>query len=131
TENTWYTIVGVVGDVKTSGLAALPEPVVYTPYEQSDGGRLRDLGLVVRSALSVSSIAPEFRKIVTALDPEQPVTSIESIDQRLNASVSRPRFTADILFTFSCFGVLLAIIGVYGVLTCRTRAQIREIAVRQ
>jgi ABC-type antimicrobial peptide transport system permease subunit len=45
--------------------------------------------------------------------------------------VSRPRFTADVLFTFSCFGVLLAIIGVYGVLTCRIRAQMREIAVRQ
>ncbi|MBV9767108.1 MAG: ABC transporter permease, partial [Acidobacteriaceae bacterium] len=130
-ENTWYTIVGVVGDVKTSGLAAYPEPVVYTPYGQSDGARLRDLGLVISSALPVASIAPEFRTIVAALDPEQPVAAIESIDHRLNASVSRPRFTANILFTFSCFGVLLAIIGVYGVLACRTRVQIREIAVRQ
>ena len=130
-ENAWYTIVGVVGDVKTSGLTAPPQPVVYTPYEQSDGGRLRDLGVIIRSALPVGSIAPEFRKIVHDLDPEQPVASIATIDQRLNASVSRPRFTADILFVFSCFGVLLAIIGVYGVVTCRARAQMREIAVRQ
>ena len=129
-ENTWYTIVGVVGDVKTSGLAASPEPVVYTPYEQSDGGRLRDLGLIIRSALPLRSIAPEFRRIVSDLDLAQPVSSIETIDERLNASVSRPRFTADVLFSFSCFGVLLAIIGVYGVLTCRTRTQMREIAVR-
>jgi predicted permease len=130
-ENTWYTIVGIVGDVKTSGLAAHPEPVVYTPYEQSGGGGLRGLGVIIRSALPVASIAPEFRKIVLALDPEQPVASIDTIDERMNASVSRPRFTADVLFIFSCFGVLLAIIGVYGVLTCRARAQTREIAVRQ
>lgn len=130
-EKVWYTIVGVVGDVKTSGLAALPEPTVYTPYEQSGGGGLRGLGILIRSALPVSSIAPAFRKIVHNLDPEQPVANIETLDDRLSASVARPRFAADVLSAFSCFGVLLAILGVYGVLTCRARAQIREIAVRQ
>jgi predicted permease len=130
-ENVWYTIVGVVGDVKASGLAAFPEPAVYTPYEQSGGGGIRGLGILIRSALPVSSIAPAFRKIVHYLDPEQPVASIETLDERLNASVSKPRFAADVLSTFSCFGVLLAIIGVYGVLSCRTRASMRETAVRQ
>ena len=131
TENTWYTVVGVVGDVKTSGLAAYPEPVVYTPFEQSGGGGLRELGILIHSALPVASIAPEFRKIVRSIDPQQPVSSIETIDGRLNASVARPHFTADVLFTFSCLGIFLAIVGVYGVLTCRARAQMREIAVRQ
>lgn len=130
-ENVWYTIVGVVGDVKTTGLAAFPEPTVYTPYEQSGGGGIRELGVLIRSGLPVSVVAPEFRKIVHDLDPEQPITSIETLDERLNASVSRPLFVADVLSTFSCFGVLLATIGVYGVLACRTRAQMREIAVRQ
>jgi predicted permease len=130
-ENVWSTIVGVVGDVKTSGLAAFPDPTVYTPYEQSDGQRIRELGVLIRSALPVGAIAPAFRKIVHDLDPEQPIASIETLDERLNASVSRPRFAADVLSTFSCFGVLMAIIGVYGVLSCRTRAQLREIAVRQ
>jgi predicted permease len=130
-ENTWYTIVGVVGDIKTSGLAAYPEPVVYTPYEQSGGGGLRGLGILIRSALPLGSFAPELRRIVRGLDPEQPIASLETVEERLNASVSRPRFTASLLFTFSCLGVLLAMIGVYGVLACRTRAQRREIAVRQ
>jgi putative ABC transport system permease protein len=130
-ENAWYTIVGVAGDVKTSGLAAVPEPAVYTPYEQSGGGGIRGLGVLIRSALPIGSIAPAFRKIVHDLDPEQPAASIETLDERLNASVSRPRFAADVLSAFSCFGVLLAIIGVYGVLTCRIQAQMREIAVRQ
>lgn len=130
-ENAWYTIVGVVGDVKTSGLAAHPDPTVYTPYEQSGGGGLRGLGILIRSALPVGAIAPAFRKTVFDLDPEQAVASMETLDERLNASVSRPRFTADVLSTFSCFGVALALIGVYGVLACRVRAQMREMAVRQ
>jgi predicted permease len=130
-ENAWYTIVGIVGDTKTSGLAAYPEPTVYTPYEQSGGDGLRGLGILIRSALPVGVIATEFRKIVFALDPEQAIASMETVDDRLNASVDRPRFTADVLSTFSCFGVMLALIGVYGVLACRARAQMREIAVRQ
>jgi putative ABC transport system permease protein len=130
-ENAWYTIVGVVGDIKTSGLAAYPEPTVYTPYEQSGGGGLRGLGILIRSPLPVGAIAPAFREILLDLDPEQAITSIETLDERLNASVSRPRFTADVLSMFSCFGVTLALIGVYGVQACRTRAQMREIAVRQ
>jgi ABC-type antimicrobial peptide transport system permease subunit len=92
---------------------------------------LRDLGILIRSALPVATIAPEIRRIVHSLDPEQPISRIETVDERLNASVSRPHFTADVLFGFSCLGTLLAMIGVYGVLSCRARAQMREIAVRQ
>ena len=85
----------------------------------------------MRSSLPLASIAPEFIKAVRAVDPEQPVAMVETIDERLNASVSRPRFTADLLFFFSCMGTLLAIVGVYGVITCRIRCHLREIAVRQ
>ncbi|MGA8029265.1 MAG: ABC transporter permease [Bryobacteraceae bacterium] len=129
--DTWYTICGIVGDVKTSGLAAAPEPVVYTPYAQSDGQRVRELGIIMRSVLPVASVAPSFRNAVRAIDPEQPIASIETIDERLNASVSRPRFMADLLFAFSCMGALLAIVGVYGVIACRVRTHLREIAIRQ
>jgi putative ABC transport system permease protein len=130
-EDTWYSIIGVVGDVKTSGLAAVPEPVVYTPYGQSDGLGLRELGIILRSSLRVGSVAPEFGRAVRALDPEQAIAAIETVDERLNASVSRPRFTADLLFAFACMGALLAVVGVYGVITCRVRTHLREIAVRQ
>jgi putative ABC transport system permease protein len=131
TEGVWSTIVGVVGDSKTSGLTTAAEPSVYTPYRQSDGQRLHELGVLIESALPMSSVAPAFRRIVNALDPEQPIASIETLDERLNASVSRPRFTAGFLFAFSCAGILLAIIGVYGVVACRARSHLREIAVRQ
>jgi hypothetical protein len=125
----WRTIVGVVGDVKTSGLAAAAEPAIYLPYGQS--APLWGTGVLMRSALSAGTVAPEFRKLVAAIDPNQPVASIESMDARLNASVSAPRFTAALLFLFAGLAVLLGCIGVYGVMGCRVRWQLRELAVRQ
>lgn len=130
-DNIWYTIVGVVGDVKSSGLASSPEPVLYTPYAQSDGRRLRELGVILQSFLPIASIAPSFRKAVAAIDPEQPISSMETIDERLNHSVARPRFTASLLATLSILGTVLAMLGVYGLTSCRVRSQTREIAVRQ
>ena len=129
--NGWYTIVGIVGDVKSSGLAAAPEPIVYTPYEQTDGQRLRELGVIMRSSLPLSSIGAVFRTVIENADPEQPVSKIETIDDRLNESVARPRFTAALLTGLAVIGVVLAMLGVYGLASCRVRSQLREIAVRQ
>ena len=127
----WYSIVGIVGDVKSSGLAADPEPIVYTPYEQADGQRLRELGVIMRSSLPVSAVGSMFRKVVAHADQEQPVGRLETIDTRLNESVARPRFTATLLTGLAVLGTLLAMLGVYGLASCRIRSQMREIAVRQ
>jgi len=125
----WRTIVGVVGDVKTSGLAAAAEPAIYTPYQQA--GSLTDLGMMLRSPLSAGIIAGEFHKAVAALDADQPIATVQSMDERLTFSVERPRFTAVILFAFASLAVILGLIGVYGVMGCRVRWQLRELAVRQ
>jgi putative ABC transport system permease protein len=125
----WYTIAGVVGDVKNSGLAAAPEPTVYFPYRQTDG--LAEIGLVMRSPLDAGVIANELRKTVASLDPNQPVASIQAMDERLTESVSRPRFTTALLCAFAGLAVVLGMIGVYGVMGCRVRWQLRELAVRQ
>jgi predicted permease len=124
----WREIVGVVGNVKTSGLAATPEPAVYYPYSQSDG--FNDVGLILRSALDVGVIAKELRKAVTGINPSQPVAKVESLDARLTQSVSKPRFTAALLCGFAALAAILGIIGVYGVVSCRVRWQMRELAVR-
>jgi predicted permease len=127
----WYTIVGIVGDIKSSGLAALPEPIVYTPYEQADGQRLSELGMIMRSSLPLAAIGSMFRNVVAHADPEQPIDRLETIDTRLNESVARPRFTASLLTGLAVLGTLLAMLGVYGLASCRIRSQMREIAVRQ
>lgn len=130
-DGVWHAIVGVVGDVKSSGPASPPEPLLYVPYGQSTGGFLHDLGLVVRSPLPMTAIAPALRDVVASIDPEQPISSIETVDHRWNESVARPAFTASLLSALSLLGTLLAIIGVYGLVSCRVRSQLRELAVRQ
>ncbi len=131
-EGVWYMIVGIVGDVKSSGPTPAAEPIIYVPYGQSSGDFLHDdMGLVLRSALPMTAIAPALRDVVAAIDPEQPVSSTETINDRLNESVARPAFTAGLLSSLSLLGALLAIVGVYGLVSCRVRSQLRELAVRQ
>jgi putative ABC transport system permease protein len=125
----WCAIAGVVGDVKTSGLTTAPEPTIYFPYRQTDG--LAEIGLVMRSPLDAGIIASELRETVTRLDPNQPVSSIQAMGDRLSQSVSKPRFTTALLCAFAGLAVVLGMIGVYGVMGCRVRWQLREVAVRQ
>jgi putative ABC transport system permease protein len=125
----WRTIVGVVGDVKTSGLTSAAEPAVYLPYSQT--GDLTSLGLVMRSPLDAGVIAAGIRKIVASLDPNQPVASVQAMNDRLSESVSGPRFTTVLLFVFAGLAGVLGLVGVYGVMGCRIRWQLRELAVRQ
>jgi predicted permease len=128
-DHPWCAIAGVVGDVKTSGLTALPEPTIYFPYRQTDG--LTEIGLVMRSPLDAGITASELRKVVASLDPDQPVSSIQAMEDRLSESVSKPRFTTALLCAFAGLAVVLGMIGVYGVMGCRVRWQLREVAVRQ
>jgi putative ABC transport system permease protein len=125
----WCAIAGVVGDVKTSGLTAAPEPAIYFPYRQSEG--LAEIGLMMRSPLDAGIIASELRKAVASLDPNQPIASVQTMGDRLSASVSKPRFTTALLCAFAGLAVVLGLIGVYGVMGCRVRWQLREVAVRQ
>ena len=125
----WYAIAGVVGDVKTSGLTTAPEPTVYLPYRQTDG--LAEIGLVMHSPLDSGMIANELRRTIASMDPNQPIASIQAMDDRLSESVSKPRFTTALLCAFAGLAVVLGIIGVYGVMGCRVRWQLRELAVRQ
>ncbi len=125
----WRTIAGVVGDVKTSGLTSAAEPTIYLHSRQVD--LPTDLGLILRSPLAAGVVASELRQAVGDLDRNQPIASVQSMDTRLSASVSGPRFTAILLLAFSGLAVVLGLIGVYGVMGCRVRWQLREFAVRQ
>jgi putative ABC transport system permease protein len=125
----WFTIVGVVGDVKTSGLSTPPEPTLYFPFAQRDG--LSDVGVVLQSDLGTATIAAEFRDAVRRIDPSQPVASIQSMNYRLNESVAKPRFTAILLFGFAALALALGLIGVYGVMRCKVNSQLKDLAIRQ
>jgi putative ABC transport system permease protein len=128
-DSQWSEIVGVVGAVKTSGLNAAAEPAIYYPYSATDASP--ELGLILKSPLGAETIANEIRKAVTSIDPNQPVKKVETLDARLTESVSKPRFTAALLCAFAGLAAILGIIGVYGVVSCRVRWQMREMAIRQ
>lgn len=125
----WRTIAGVVGDVKTSGLASAPEPAIYYSYRGATPSS--DVGLILRSPLAAGAIASELRRMVAEIDTSQPIATIEAMNERLSTSVSGPRFAAVLLAAFALLALVLGSLGVYGVMACRIRWQLRELAVRQ
>jgi putative ABC transport system permease protein len=125
----WRTIAGVVQDVKNAGLAASPEPTIYFPYRQT-GGLGDSEWIVIRTPLNPIGLESELRKRVTQLDPQQPVGQMQTLDQRLNESASRPRLATILLGCFAALGLVLATVGLYGVMSFLVRWRFSEIGIR-
>jgi predicted permease len=128
-QNDWRTIVGIAGDVKNNGLAAPADPEFYIPWKNEPAGYFRSGYLIVQSAINSEAIAKWIRSETAAIDPTVPVT-IESMKTRVGKLAERPRFTAILLSLFAGMGVLLAGIGIYGVVGFLVAQQTREIGIR-
>ena len=125
----WSTIVGIVADVKTAGLVSPPESVIYFPYSQA-GTMNDDVGVLLRTDFNPAYIEPELRKQITGLDLRQPITDMQTMDRRLNESVARPRLATVLLGCFAALGLLLATVGLYGVMSLLVRGRFRDIGIR-
>jgi predicted permease len=128
-QNEWRTIVGIAGDVKNNGLAAPADPEFYIPWKNEPAGYFRSAHLIVQSAINSEAIAKWIRTETAAIDPTVPVT-IEGMKTRVGKLAERPRFTAILLSLFAGMGVLLAGIGIYGVVGFLVAQQTREIGIR-
>ena len=128
-QNDWRTIVGIAGDVKNNGLAAPADPEFYIPWKNESAGYFRSGHLIVQSAINPEAIAKWIRTETAAIDPTVPVT-IEGMKTRVGKLAERPRFTAVLLSLFASMGVLLAGIGIYGVVGFLVAQQTREIGIR-
>jgi putative ABC transport system permease protein len=125
----WRTIVGVAGDVKNNGLAAPADPEFYLPWKNESAGYFRSGHVIVQSAINPQAIVQWIRSETAAIDPTVPVT-IEGMKTRVGKLAERPRFTAVLLSLFASMGVLLAGIGIYGVVAFLVTQQTREIGIR-
>lgn len=125
-------IVGVVGDVKFSGLGEEPGPQLYLPYTQPYRNRRMPLSvaLVVRTDSNTQSVVPLLRRQVQTIDKELPLFHVITMQELVYESTSAPRFRGLLLGTFAFFALVLAVAGVYGVVAHGVVYRTHEIGVR-
>jgi len=120
-------IVGVVGDVRQLGLDAPPDPELFIPYTQWPSN---EMALVLRTASEPFSLIPVVKKEIWRVDPDQPVTDIKTMDELVSTEAAGRRFVLQLIGAFASIALVLAAVGIYGVVSYGMRQRTHEIGIR-
>jgi putative ABC transport system permease protein len=129
----WITVVGVVGDVRHNGLSTEPRPELYLPLAQTPAGTMRwmrDPSVVIRVAGDPTALASAVREVVRRTDPDVPAANLGTMLEVKDATITRERFLMLLLTVFASTALVIAAVGVYGVVSFSVARRTKEIGIR-